>query len=945
MQVDDQLTSLAASFSGLRAMLSSGSGDHGDRSPGGLLRGSSGIMRHRRSIVQIGGGITASPAGRSMLAPIAGGDAESSVSGGGDFGGMGGLAEGSATGSDSILNASATTAAMVSRTGIVVSPALSQLAFQRVASATSPADARAILQQGPLVPATVWAGTWNVGAEEPVHTGAAHEDAEHGGAASERSGIPSSAEAFGGPPTPAAEAACKGKPAKGAIHPRMLRMLAPPGYDLYVLGIQEGMSDAVLDFFAQSTGTIRMPLVPCEEGKEGPLGGTPRGSMGGGKGGRKSHKEVTDKTAEGNDRVLGRGDGSLTTLKYTGIAVFVPARMLPFVRINRVCSCSFGATEGSKGGAGVSLRVHGATMAFISVHMASKKISARLQQYMQVCKQLGGGLGNEFFHLNESFHHVVFMGDFNYRCSGISGKEALALIANPKTLHGKLLQDHDDLRKHRAQTDVFSGYVEPPMGPALFPTYKKLEGRPRADYRDSSWPEGVYRILFKEVFYKGGFTVDRVPGWCDRLVYHSLPHLKGNMYPLSRGEAERASREGLEADAMANRGGGGAGHRGSSGSSSSPGRGGPSSSASSSSSTQRGSIGDVAGGITATTASLAKASSSGVPTEAPAGELARASSYDAVNDVLTVSDHSPVRCVFRVMCPPSPVGVLATEELEPDVEDEDGGGQVHGTVAGDEALGPVLVRLPLDVPGSGDVGGAAGAAAGGAGSASTAPSAFADEGVMATSNPLAGQSARKPAGSGSSSDATGGAGTGRPGPPKRTKGGGKSRSGVVVAIPSYLRAGLSAASALPSVGMTVVLRLTGIEAHGDSAVSSPSVVKVLCPAPFELGDEVPTAARATFDEKVRQTACTLRFTCKRASALAHAHLLVKCAITRGIKGHCVVPLRPLVTALDDAGTASQTYHAPLKCDGLTRLDKSGRPWHIQFVASIEGRPIEEGDAT
>jgi len=224
----------------------------------------------------------------------------------------------------------------------------------------------------------------------------------------------------------------------------LLRLLAPPGYDLYVLGIQEGMTDAVLDFFAQSTGTVRVPLVACRDGDGmgGSLGGTRVGAM--------EEGAVTDKTAGGSDRVLGRGDGSLTTLKYTGIAVFVPRRMLPFVRINRVCSCSFGATEGSKGGAAVSLRVHGATMAFVSVHMASKKISARLQQYMQVCKQLGGGLGNEFFHLNESFHHVVFMGDFNYRCSGITGKEAVRMIADPRALHGRMLQENDDLRKHRA---------------------------------------------------------------------------------------------------------------------------------------------------------------------------------------------------------------------------------------------------------------------------------------------------------------------------------------------------------------------------------------------------------------------------------------------------------------------------------------------------------------
>lgn len=41
---------------------------------------------------------------------------------------------------------------------------------------------------------------------------------------------------------------------------------------------------------------------------------------------------------------------------------------------------SFGVSEGSKGGVGLLLRIHDSTVAFISVHMASKKQDLRFAQ-------------------------------------------------------------------------------------------------------------------------------------------------------------------------------------------------------------------------------------------------------------------------------------------------------------------------------------------------------------------------------------------------------------------------------------------------------------------------------------------------------------------------------------------------------------------------------------
>ena len=130
MQVDDQLNSLAGSFAGLRAILSQSAAGDGDRSPGLHSMHRGGILRHRRSIVQMGGGVTASPAGRSALAPIHGGDDDSTTGSGAEIAIDGALAAGSLSSSRRFLMAAgAASAALVGRTGIVVSPALSQMAF------------------------------------------------------------------------------------------------------------------------------------------------------------------------------------------------------------------------------------------------------------------------------------------------------------------------------------------------------------------------------------------------------------------------------------------------------------------------------------------------------------------------------------------------------------------------------------------------------------------------------------------------------------------------------------------------------------------------------------------------------------------------------------------------------------------------------------------------
>lgn len=45
------------------------------------------------------------------------------------------------------------------------------------------------------------------------------------------------------------------------------------------------------------------------------------------------------------------------------------------------------------------------------------------------------------------------------------------------------------------------------------------------------WARQTYRIAYKEPFYKGGKVKARVPGWCDRVVCHSMPECRDSAYP------------------------------------------------------------------------------------------------------------------------------------------------------------------------------------------------------------------------------------------------------------------------------------------------------------------------------------------------------------------------------------------------------------------------------
>lgn len=213
---------------------------------------------------------------------------------------------------------------------------------------------------------------------------------------------------------------------------RLLSPFVPRGYDLYVLGVQEGVSDRVYEAIAAWTETFRLPLHTRFYSALVPPGVTPIKAAAGayvteavpasGSGAsasnpgprvrisRKPGRAVTAQqlidearlgimpeactnTVDMLDRVWGRGDGAMLSPKFTGIAVFVAPVVAPYTRLLSVFKHSFGASEGSKGGVGVALGCYDVTMAFINCHMASKRSDMRRAQYCELVDRMGAKLG------------------------------------------------------------------------------------------------------------------------------------------------------------------------------------------------------------------------------------------------------------------------------------------------------------------------------------------------------------------------------------------------------------------------------------------------------------------------------------------------------------------------------------------------------------------------
>ena len=287
----------------------------------------------------------------------------------------------------------------------------------------------------------------------------------------------------------------------------MLSTFVPKDHDVYVVGIQEAMGDEFFQGMAEYLDSFGVQLISGQGKGFGP-------------------------------RIEGRGDGSLMTTKYTGIAAFAKKTLVVdgHVKVKRECVHEFKGEEGkivkdmkeslgSKGGAALAIQCFDTTLAVISVHMAKEwhKVAKKRAQYRELSAQLGRKLGDANYQLHSQFHHAIWMGDFNYHIgSELDPNQCMKAIAATESTWDALGK-YDEMRKEMEGGHVYVGFSEPDKALDFHPSYKKKVPRAKSDYTTGeTWVAACYDINFKQQWYKGGKVKLRMPSWTDRILYAPL---------------------------------------------------------------------------------------------------------------------------------------------------------------------------------------------------------------------------------------------------------------------------------------------------------------------------------------------------------------------------------------------------------------------------------------
>lgn len=87
---------------------------------------------------------------------------------------------------------------------------------------------------------------------------------------------------------------------------------------------------------------------------------------------REREKEKRDVNRVKKKSYIGRGDGSFINPKFTGIACYVSDTIRSHVTMQRCATVSLGMLEGSKGGAGIALRIYDSTIVFVCAHLPAR---------------------------------------------------------------------------------------------------------------------------------------------------------------------------------------------------------------------------------------------------------------------------------------------------------------------------------------------------------------------------------------------------------------------------------------------------------------------------------------------------------------------------------------------------------------------------------------------
>eukprot|EP01105_Mastigella_eilhardi_P000555 TRINITY_DN1062_c1_g1_i1.p1 TRINITY_DN1062_c1_g1~~TRINITY_DN1062_c1_g1_i1.p1 ORF type:complete len:458 (+),score=103.64 TRINITY_DN1062_c1_g1_i1:735-2108(+) len=187
------------------------------------------------------------------------------------------------------------------------------------------------------------------------------------------------------------------------------------------------------------------------------------------------------------------------------VASILTVKMAVFVHKNHVVKIrniersyektGIGNIVGNKGAVAIAFQFHETSFCFIGSHLAAHqaRVEERNKDYHNIVSNIGVGVTS--FSPLEQFDHLIWCGDLNYRLD-LPREEAASLAEQGRW---EALQQHDQLLAERAKGTVFHSFRE---GPLEFPpTYKYAIGSRKYDI---------------------GGKKQRVPSWCDRILWSSL---------------------------------------------------------------------------------------------------------------------------------------------------------------------------------------------------------------------------------------------------------------------------------------------------------------------------------------------------------------------------------------------------------------------------------------
>lgn len=201
------------------------------------------------------------------------------------------------------------------------------------------------------------------------------------------------------------------------------------------------------------------------------------------------------------------------------LLIYVHARHRSRVmRTERVAEATgIGNVVGNKGGVAVKLTLDDTSFCFVSSHLAAHEGAKFLQQRNADVVEIMRNIERDKVHglpVMHQFNHIFWMGDLNYR---LDLKQVVPAAVTwtmeerwkyvTKLIGQKRYEElsrFDELRREMKAENVFGGFEEGKL--SFPPTFKVVRGRRGNEYQ---------RV--------------RVPSYCDRILWHSLPLHRKNV--------------------------------------------------------------------------------------------------------------------------------------------------------------------------------------------------------------------------------------------------------------------------------------------------------------------------------------------------------------------------------------------------------------------------------